>query len=120
MTIARRFVLGLVALLLGAVPCFAQQTVKIGLVLPLSGPFTPTGKQLAAGARLYMQQNGDMVAGKKIELIVKDDTGNADMTKRLAQELVVNEKVSLLAGFALTPGRSPRRQSQRRPRFRKS
>ena len=73
-------------------------------MLPLSGPFTPTGKQLAAGARLYMQQNGDTVAGKKIELIVKDDTGNADMTKRLAQELVVNEKVSLLAGFALTPG----------------
>ena len=104
MTVTRQLVGGLAAILLGIAPCFAQQTIKIGLVLPLSGPFTPTGKQLAAGARLYMQQNGDMVAGKKIELIVKDDTGNADMTKRLAQELVVNEKVSLLAGFALTPG----------------
>lgn len=104
MTIARQLIGGLAAVLLGIAPSFAQQTIKIGLVLPLSGPFTPTGKQLAAGARLYMQQNGDMVAGKKIELIVKDDTGNADMTKRLAQELVVNEKVSLLAGFALTPG----------------
>jgi branched-chain amino acid transport system substrate-binding protein len=104
MTIARLLIGGLAALLLGTAPGLAQQTIKIGLLVPLSGPFTPTGKQLAAGARLYMQQNGDTVAGKKIELIVKDDTGNADMTKRLAQELVVNEKVSLLAGFALTPG----------------
>jgi branched-chain amino acid transport system substrate-binding protein len=100
-----RLIAGVVAaLLLGAAPSFAQQTVKIGLLLPLSGPFTPTGKQLAAGARLYMQQNGDTVAGRKIELVVKDDTGNADTTKRLAQELVVNDKVAVLAGFALTPG----------------
>jgi len=104
MAIARLLVGGLVVLLLGVAPGLAQQTVKIGLLVPLSGPFTPTGKQLVAAARLYMQQHGDTVAGKKIELIIKDDTGNADMTKRLAQELVVNEKVSLLAGFALTPG----------------
>ena len=104
MTMMRLIAGGVAALLLGTVPSFAQQTVKIGLLLPLSGPFTPTGKQLAAGARLYVQQNGDTVAGKKIELVVKDDTGNADTTKRLAQELVVNDKVSVLAGFALTPG----------------
>jgi branched-chain amino acid transport system substrate-binding protein len=103
MNIARHFAAGLIATLL-ATPCLAQQTVKIGLLVPLTGPFTPTGKQLTAGARLYMQQNGDTVVGKKIELIVKDDTGNADMTKRLAQELVVNDKVSFLAGFGLTPG----------------
>ena len=66
MTIARLLVGGLAALLLGVAPGFAQQTVKIGFLVPLSGPFTPTGKQLAAGARLYMQQNGDTVAGKKI------------------------------------------------------
>jgi branched-chain amino acid transport system substrate-binding protein len=104
MAIARLLVGGFVATMLCIAPGFAQQTIKIGLLVPLSGPFTPTGKQLVAGARLYMQQHGDTVAGKKIELIVKDDTGNADMTKRLAQELVVNEKVNLLAGFALTPG----------------
>jgi|SRR5208282_3778348 len=101
--IARHFAAGLIATLL-ATPCLAQQTVKIGLLVPLTGPFTSTGKQLSAGARLYMQQNGDTVAGKTIELIVKDDTGNADMTKRLAQELVVNDKVAFLAGFGLTPG----------------
>lgn len=85
-------------------PSSAQDVVKVGMLVPLTGPFTPTGKQLVAGAKLYMQLNGPTVAGKKIELIVKDDTGNADMTKRLAQELVVNDKVSFLAGFGLTPG----------------
>jgi branched-chain amino acid transport system substrate-binding protein len=87
-----------------AAPSLAQGVVKIGLLVPLTGPFTPSGKHLVAGAKLYMQLHGDTVAGKKIELIVKDDTGNADMTKRLAQELVVNDKVSFLTGFALTPG----------------
>jgi branched-chain amino acid transport system substrate-binding protein len=85
-------------------PAHAQNAVKIGMLAPMTGPFTSTGKQLVAGARLYMQFNGETVAGRKIELIVKDDTGNADMTKRLAQELVVNDKVAFLAGFGLTPG----------------
>lgn len=105
MTIARHFIIGLFAATISiATPCFAQSVVKIGLLVPMTGPFTSTGKQLVAGARLYMQLKGDTVAGKKIELIIKDDTGNADMTKRLAQELVVNDKVSFLAGFGLTPG----------------
>jgi branched-chain amino acid transport system substrate-binding protein len=104
MNFARHFSAGLISALIST-SCFAQQQpVKIGLLVPLTGPFSPTGKQLTAGARLYIQQNGDTVAGQKIELIVKDDTGNADMTKRLAQELVVNDKVSFLAGFGLTPG----------------
>ena len=87
-----------------AAPSLAQDVVKVGMLVPLTGPFTPTGKQLIAGAKLYMQQKGDTVAGKKIVLIIKDDTGNPDMTKRLAQELVVNDKVAILAGFGLTPG----------------
>ncbi|MEE1613249.1 ABC transporter substrate-binding protein [Microvirga sp. CF3016] len=81
----------------------AQETVKIGLILPMTGPFASTGRQIEAAAKLYMQQKGDTVAGKKIQLIVKDDTGTADVTKRLAQELIVQEKVSVLAGFGLTP-----------------
>ena len=76
---------------------------RIGLVLPMTGPFASTGKQVEAAVRLYMAQNGDTVAGKKIELIVKDDTGTPDVTKRIAQELVVNDKVNVLAGFGLTP-----------------
>ncbi|HCX82924.1 MAG: ABC transporter substrate-binding protein [Curvibacter sp. RIFCSPHIGHO2_12_FULL_63_18] len=78
-------------------------TFKIGLLLPLTGPFASTGKQLESAARLYIAQNGDTVGGKKVQLIVKDDTGVADVSKRLAQELVVNDKVNVLAGFGLTP-----------------
>jgi branched-chain amino acid transport system substrate-binding protein len=81
----------------------AQEVVKIGLILPMTGPFASTGRQIETAARLYLQQKGATVAGKNIELIVKDDTGAADVTKRLAQELVVNAKVSFLAGFGLTP-----------------
>jgi branched-chain amino acid transport system substrate-binding protein len=98
----------LVALALAG-SCFAataaaQQTVRIGFVVPMTGPFTSTGKQLLAGARLYMAQKGDTVAGRKIELVVRDDTGNADLTKRLSQELIVRDRVSILTGFGLTPG----------------
>jgi branched-chain amino acid transport system substrate-binding protein len=81
----------------------AQESIKIGLILPMTGPFTSTGKQIAAAANLYIQQNGATVAGKKIELILKDDTGVADVTRRLAQELIVNDKVTAIAGFGLTP-----------------
>ena len=81
----------------------AQDKFKIGLILPMTGPFASTGKQIEAAARLYIAQNGDTVAGKKVELIVKDDTSAPDVTKRIAQELVVNEKVNVLAGFGLTP-----------------
>lgn len=84
-------------------PTMAQDKFKIGLILPMTGPFASTGKQIEAAVKLYMAQNGDMVAGKKVELIVKDDTSAPDVTKRIAQELVVNEKVSVLAGFGLTP-----------------
>jgi branched-chain amino acid transport system substrate-binding protein len=88
---------------------------KIGLILPMTGPFASTGK-LEAAARLYMAQNGDTVAGKKVEVIVKDDTSAPDVTKRRPQELVVNDKVNVLAGFGLTPWRWPPRRSPRRAR----
>jgi len=77
--------------------------VTVGLILPMTGPSASTGKQERAGAELYMAQHGDSVAGKKIALVVKDDAGAADVTKRLAQELVSNDHASVLMGFGLTP-----------------
>ena len=82
---------------------FAADTVKVGLIMTMTGQQTAVGKQVVAAARLYMQQHGTTVAGKKIELIVRDDAGVADNTKRLAQELIVNEKVAFIAGMGLTP-----------------
>src|SRR3954451_5878630 len=81
----------------------AQDAVKIGLILPMTGGQASTGKQIDNAVKLYMQQKGDSVSGKKIEIILKDDAAVPDKTKRLAQELIVNEKVSFIAGFGVTP-----------------
>jgi len=87
----------------------AQDTIKIGVVQSLTGQLTAVGKQVMGGVRLYQQQHGSTVAGKKIELIGKDDSTVPDVAKRLAQELIVNDKVNILttgitpATFAIAP-----------------
>ena len=91
------------AIALATLPALAQETVKVGLILPMTGQQASTGRQLEAGVKAYMAQHGNKVAGKTVEVIIKDDTGVADISKRLAQELVVNDKVSVLGGFGLTP-----------------
>jgi branched-chain amino acid transport system substrate-binding protein len=90
------------AVVLGASIANAQ-TVKVGLLIPLTGQQASTGKEIEAAARLYMSQHGNTVAGKTIQLIVKDDGAIPDNTKRLAQELIVKEKVAFTAGFGVTP-----------------
>ncbi|RDV04374.1 ABC transporter substrate-binding protein [Undibacter mobilis] len=85
-------------------PAHAQDTVKIGVILPYSGQFADGAKQMDAGIKLYMKMNGDTVAGKKIEIIRKDVAGpQPPVAKRLAQELIVRDNVDILAGFLLTP-----------------
>src|SRR6266704_1981021 len=81
----------------------AQDAVKIGLILPMTGQQASTGRQIDAAVRIYVQQNGANVAGKKVEVILKDDGAVPDNTKRLAQELIVNDKVAFIAGFGVTP-----------------
>ncbi|TAK83659.1 MAG: ABC transporter substrate-binding protein [Betaproteobacteria bacterium] len=82
----------------------AQKTVKIGVILPYSGQFADGAKQLDDAIKLYVKQHGDTVAGKKLEFVRKDTGGIAPaVAKRLAQELVVRDKVDILAGFLLTP-----------------
>ena len=76
------------SLLAGAVvglalaPAHAQDSVKIGLILPMTGGQASTGKQIDNAVKLYMQQKGDTVAGRKIEVILKDDGAVPDNTKR--------------------------------------
>src|SRR5262249_10238701 len=84
-------------------PARAEDTVKIGLILPMTGGQASTGKQIDNAIKLYMQQHGDTVAGKKVEVILKDDATLPDNTKRLAQELLVNATVNIIAGFGVTP-----------------
>ena len=81
----------------------ADDVVKIGFILPMTGQQQSTGKQEAAAIKLYQAQHGDAVAGKKIEVIIRDDAAVPDNTKRIAQELIVNDKVAAVAGFGVTP-----------------
>jgi branched-chain amino acid transport system substrate-binding protein len=82
----------------------AQQPVKVGMIVSYTGQFADTGQQLDNGYKLFWKQKGDTVAGRKVETIRKDVGGIApDVAKRLAQELVVRDKVDVLAGHELTP-----------------
>jgi branched-chain amino acid transport system substrate-binding protein len=95
--------LALGAFALAAFPAFAQQPVKIGLIMPYSGQFADASLQMDNAIKLYVQKHGDTVAGRKIELIRRDTAGVPDNAKRHAQELVVRDKVDVLAGFVITP-----------------
>ncbi len=81
----------------------AQQTVKVGLIMTFTGQFTDAAAQMDNGIKLYMKEHGDVVAGKKIELIRRDTAGAPDAAKRLAQEMIVNDNIDILAGFVITP-----------------
>ncbi|NPU12361.1 MULTISPECIES: ABC transporter substrate-binding protein [Bradyrhizobium] len=101
LTLAASAALAAAALASGAAR--AEDVFKIGLIVPMTGGQASTGKQIDNAIKLYMQQNGDTVAGKKIQVILKDDAALPDNTKRLAQELIVNDKVNVIAGFGVTP-----------------
>jgi branched-chain amino acid transport system substrate-binding protein len=81
----------------------ADTPLKIGISIPLTGAgFSAVGRQLQGALKLYVQQNGDTVAGRKIELVIRDDGGVADNARRLIQEMIVGEKVDML-GIGITP-----------------
>src|SRR5215469_12671722 len=98
---------GLVAValaLVGLNPAVAENAIRIALIMCYSGQFADTATQADNAIKLYMQENGDTVAGRKIELIRKDTGGIApDLAKRLAQELIVRDHADIIAGFTLTP-----------------
>jgi branched-chain amino acid transport system substrate-binding protein len=103
--IAKRWIASAALVAIGSIaPALGEDNVvTIGMILPMTGPVASTGRQEKAGAELYMQQHGDTVAGKTIVLVVKDDTGAADVAKRLGEELVANVHANVLMGFGLTP-----------------
>lgn len=106
MTFKKTILLALLAgsQLMLAASARAEDTIKVGLIAAFSGPFADYGKQMEGGIKAWMAQHGDSVAGKKVQIIIKDTTGpSPEIAKRLAQELVVRDKVDFLAGFGLTP-----------------
>lgn len=104
MTRSRRLVLSLaLATALGPLAATGAEPIKIGLILPMTGQSASTGRQIDAAVKLWMAQNGDTVAGRKVEVILKDDAAVPDATRRIAQEMIVNDKVAVIAGFGITP-----------------
>ena len=104
--LSRCMIGAIVSLAIGAMAAngaFAQDTVKIGLIVSMTGQQASTGKQIKAAVDLYMKEHGDTVAGKKIQVILRDSASVPDNTKRLAQELIVNDRVNIIAGFEITP-----------------
>ncbi|GAA3849718.1 ABC transporter substrate-binding protein [[Pseudomonas] carboxydohydrogena] len=98
------FCVALAALTLAAQPAAAAEpTLKVGLVLPLSGPLAGTGTQIDNALRLYLEQNGDTIEGTRIEVIVRDDEGNPDRTRDEVKGLIEEDKVDVLAGFGTSP-----------------
>src|ERR1700749_4907366 len=98
-------------MLLGGQPVFAQDnpregaqdTLKIGFSAPKTGPFAENGRQMTAALKLYAQEHGTEVVGRKIEVLLRDDASVPDQAKRIAQEFLVNSKVAILAGYNPTP-----------------
>src|SRR6266849_6319198 len=91
------------ALAVGAAAANAQ-TVKIGFITSYSGLNGNLGPYMERAVRLYLKQHEKELGGVKIELLTRDDTGpNPDKARQLAQELVVRDKVNLLAGVIFTP-----------------
>jgi branched-chain amino acid transport system substrate-binding protein len=100
------FVMGVAAVALSVAletSSFAQDVFKVGLIVSMTGQQASTGKQIKAAVDLYMKEHGDTVAGKKIQVLLRDSASVTDNTKRLAQELIVNDKVNVIAGFEVTP-----------------
>jgi branched-chain amino acid transport system substrate-binding protein len=79
-------------------------TVKVGLILPYSGPFARHAKTQDDAIKLWVKEHGSAVGSHKIEIIRRDTTGpSPDIAKRLAQELITRDKVQILTGFIFTP-----------------
>ena len=97
----------LVSLMIAAAPVMLAQaqTVKIGVISTYSGPNAQYGENMERGLKLYMKHNANKLPpGVKVELVLRDDGGpNPEAAKRLAQELVVRDKVDFLTGFVWTP-----------------
>jgi branched-chain amino acid transport system substrate-binding protein len=104
-TSTRVFLSATVLACAGAIaPAHAQDALRIGLIATYSGPYADYGRQFDAGIALYLKEHGGKIAGRPVEIVKKDTAGPApDAAKRIAQELVVRDKVNVLTGLDFSP-----------------
>jgi branched-chain amino acid transport system substrate-binding protein len=86
-------------LLLGAATgAQAQDSIKIGLLATLEGPFATPGQDAMRGGELAVRLRNGMVAGKKIEIIKGSSNAQPDVAVNAARKLVEQDKVQILVG----------------------
>lgn len=104
MKMTKRTLLAAAALACIAGAAHAQDALKIGLIGTYSGPYADYGRQFDAGVALYLKEHGGKIAGRTVEIVKKDTAGpNPDASKRIAQELIVRDKVQILTGLDFSP-----------------
>ncbi|MBI1736908.1 MAG: ABC transporter substrate-binding protein [Candidatus Rokubacteria bacterium] len=97
--------------LAGAGDGWAQKgPIKIGFLAPMTGGAAQIGKDMTNGLQMWLDENGNQIAGRKVEVIVEDTQGQPNIALNKLQKLVENDKVHVLAGglfahvgYALAP-----------------
>src|SRR5262249_16448832 len=105
-TVMRRAIVWGVVLLAAAFAAAGAraETIRVGLLLPYSGPFQTLATQMENAIKVYMEQNAGRLGAHKVEIIRRDTTGPApELAKRLGQELIVQNKVHVITGLIFTP-----------------
>src|SRR5271156_6154130 len=98
-----RIVLSVLFFVVAAASAQAQETIKIGIVGPFTGPFATTGEGFKQGIAAFTALRGTVVGNRKVEIIFRDTVGDPAAAKRLTEELVVKDRVAILGGYMLTP-----------------
>jgi branched-chain amino acid transport system substrate-binding protein len=81
-----------------------QEKLRIGMISDFTGPFANVGIRLRYGIETFLAEHGPRVGGREVEVIYRDvGNGSPSVAKQIAEELIVRDKVSMLAGFSVTP-----------------
>jgi branched-chain amino acid transport system substrate-binding protein len=99
-TIARRTLLATAAAAATLpMPAIAQnKPIRIGLLTVKTGPLAQGGIQMEQGVTLFLKDRNNIIAGRKVELLVGDTGGNPAGTKTKAQELIERDNVDMIFG----------------------
>ena len=105
---SQRILAMIVAASLVPAAAVAQDTIKIGFPMPLSGPASVYGVPITKGAEMAVQEINASggILGKKVELLTRDSKASADEAVRLARELIIKNGVDFLSG-TLTSAEAP-------------
>src|SRR6266403_5581706 len=106
----------IVGLLAGGVQ--AQDSIKIGLLATLEGPFAAGGQDGMRGAELAVKQRNGVVAGRKIEIIKASSDAKPDVAVNATRKLVEQDKVDIMVGpLSGSEGIAVKEYSKTQPRI---